>query len=419
MNSKSSFFSNINYTLKHDLCTGCGICEGACPSGAITTVVKNGRFLPSIDDILCKNSKGCHRCYDACPGVGVNLIKMAKDYFTDGGTLEDKMCGRYLKCFTGYSNDYDVRYHSASGGMVSQFLIWLLENNKIDGAIVSRFEKSNPLKVKSFIARTKEDVLAAKSSKYAPVSMHDAVKELKAAPEGKYVFVGLPCHIQGFRKLEAIDKKLASKVIGHFAIYCSASRTFNFTEYVMKERGIRMDDIDYLAYRDCGNQGGLVVKGKNIDYYQDYRKYCHPLKSIFNPRRCLLCIDHYGELSDISFGDINIAPYNEDKIGINSIIVRTPIWHALLKEARDARSIHLDVIGASEVNQSQPSAKMKKGRNMRFVYMLHYFGCVVPQYDTNANYYGKSDVLQYIMNRVQQFIGRHRFLWPIIKIIKK
>lgn len=39
---------NINYTLKHDLCTGCGICEGVCPNEAITTIIKNGRFLPSL-----------------------------------------------------------------------------------------------------------------------------------------------------------------------------------------------------------------------------------------------------------------------------------------------------------------------------------------------------------------------------------
>lgn len=412
-------FPNVNYTLENNLCTGCGICSGACPADAITTVVTGGRFLPSIDHNKCRNSKGCHRCFDACPGVGVNLIKLSKELFTDKSTLEDKMCGRYLKCYTGYSNDYDIRFHSASGGMVSQFLIWLLENNKIDGALVSKFDKSNPLKVKSFIARNKEDVLAAKSSKYAPVSLHEAIKVLKAVPEGKYVVVGLPCHIHGFRKIESIDKKLASKVFGHFAIYCSASRTFNFTEYIMKEREINIENIDYLAYRDRGNQGGLVVQGKSIDYYQDYRKYCHPLKSIFNPRRCLLCIDHYGELSDISFGDINIAPYNEDKVGINSLIVRNISWHTLIKEACEAGCIHLEEIKANTINDSQPSAKMKKGRNMRFVYMLQKMGCEVPQYDTNANLFKKSDIIKYIANRMQQFIGSHKVLWPIINIIKK
>ena len=70
---------NINYTLKHDLCTGCGLCSGGCSLGAISTVVKNGRFLPTIDESKCRNFKGCHRCYDVCPGVGVNLVQCATE----------------------------------------------------------------------------------------------------------------------------------------------------------------------------------------------------------------------------------------------------------------------------------------------------------------------------------------------------
>ena len=107
---------NISYTLHHDLCTGCGICEDACPHGAITTVVKQGRFLPKIDESLCRNRKGCHRCMDSCPGVGVDLVKMTDEFFMNDGTKTDKWAGRYLKCFTGHSNNGDIRYHCASGG---------------------------------------------------------------------------------------------------------------------------------------------------------------------------------------------------------------------------------------------------------------------------------------------------------------
>lgn len=407
---------NINYTLNNNLCTGCGICSGACPSNAIDTIIKNGRFLPVVNDSKCNNTIGCHRCYDVCPGHGIDISK----YVIESPSLHnDKFIGLFNGCYVGYSTNNDLRYHAASGGLVTQFLIWLLENKKIDGALVTKFDKNNPLKVKSFIAKTKDEILAAKSSKYAPVSFHNVVKELREVPEGKYVVVGLPCHIQGFRKLEKIDRRIASKVIGHFAIYCSASRTFNFTEYVMKERGIKLDKVDYLAYRDCGNQGGLVVKGEGIDYYQDYRKYCHPLKSIFNPRRCLFCIDHYGELSDISFGDINISPYNQDKIGVNSIIVRNSTWNSLLQEAYKSGCIYIKEIEATEINKSQPSAGMKKGRNLRFIYMMNKFGYIVPQYDTQINKFDKSDILKFLVNRVQQFIGSHRILWPLIKLIKK
>ena len=65
-----SHIPNISYVIKHDICTGCGICQGACPSHAISFAEQNGKYVPIVSEELCKNEKGCHRCYDACSGVG-------------------------------------------------------------------------------------------------------------------------------------------------------------------------------------------------------------------------------------------------------------------------------------------------------------------------------------------------------------
>ena len=428
---------NISYTLRHDLCTGCGICEGACPHGAITTVVKQGRFLPTIDEKLCRNSKGCHRCMDTCPGVGVDLVKMADEFFMDDGTKTDKWVGRYQKCFTGHSNDEDIRYHCASGGMVSQFLIFLLEKGYIDGAVVTAFDPNNELLVRSYIAHNREEVLLAKSSKYAPVSLHGMAQAIKQENGTRYVIVGLPCHIEGFRKLEVIDKKLREKIAGYFAIYCSSGRTFYLTEHVFKERGIRKKDLTYFAYRDEGCLGSLVAKQrrnirvtnsnseislykKDEVYKEKFQSYYHPLRSFFIPRRCLFCIDHYGELADVSFGDIHIEPYIEDKVGINSLVVRKKKWLDLLMKAKAEGYITLDEITVETLNRSQTMAYKKKTRNGQFINLNKILGRVVPQYD--VDYLKKPTIkttIDYAQNRCQQFLGRHKSLWWLISILKK
>lgn len=409
---------NIVYTVKHNLCCGCGICEGVCPTNAIKIVAKQGLFSPVVNASKCNNEKGCHRCYDVCPGLGFCLKEESQKVF-EPDLQDDRLVGRYLKTYVGYSCDVDLRYHAASGGLITQFLIWLLDHNEIDGAVVTRFDKNSDYKVSTFIATTREELLSAKGSKYSPVTMSGIIRQLKAAEGQKYVVVGLPCHIQGFRKAEKKDLLLKNKIIGYFSIFCSSSRSFFFTEYLMKERNIALEKVEYLAYRDRGNQGGLVIQGDNFDYYQDYRKYCHPLKSIFVPRRCLFCADHFGEMADLSFGDINIKPYNEDRIGINSLIVRNSLWETKLLEAVEFGVIALDMVDIDVINKSQPSAKMKKGRNLNFVRLLGGVGRKVPEYDIMASTnMSIKIVIQYAMNRMQQYIGRHKGLWPIIKIIK-
>ena len=433
----SSKLKNISYTLKHDLCTGCGICEGACPCGAITTVVEKGNFRPMVDAGKCTN---CGRCVKACPGLGVDLMGKANELFTDNGIIQDKMVGKYLKCYTGYSSDYDIRYHSASGGMVSQFLIWLLENKHIDGAVVTRFDKDNPLLVKTFIATTREDVISARSSKYSPVSFNHVVQDIKEARGSRYVVVGLPCHIQGLRKLIAVDKRLREKVVGLFAIYCSCGRSFYLTEHVFKERGIDKSKLKYFQYRDEGCLGKMVLKlpignentirvinsnservlyKEDVVYKEHYQSYYHPLRSFFIPRRCLFCIDHYGELGDVCFGDIHIKPYSDDKVGVNSLIVRKQMWLDLLLECQRSGAIELDEVSFKAVSDSQAMSFKKKGRNGAFINLCKKMGMTMPDY--NVDYLRqprRRDWIDYLQNRFQQFIGKQKSLWWLVSLMK-
>lgn len=435
---------SVAYTLRHDLCCGCGICEDSCPHNSISIVTKQGYFIPQIDSTKCRNNRGCHRCYDACSGHGINLQGMSKTLFTDDETKENALAGRYLRCFTGYSNDYDIRYHSASGGMVSQFLIWLLEKNKIDGAVVTKFDNKEPLMVRTYIATTKEDVLDARSSKYGPVTMAGMAKAIKEASGSRYVVVGLPCHIQGFRKLMAIDKRLRDKVVGLFAIYCSSGRSFHLTEHVMNERGIKRDELRYFAYRDEGCLGSMVAitekgaegddagirifnrnsetylsKGVKQIYKDRYQNFYHPLRSFFIPRRCLFCIDHYGELGDISFGDIHIKPYIDDKVGVNSLIVRSRVWLDYLLDAQKDRYVSLDEVAFDTVSASQKMSFKKKGRNGAFINLNKKLGRAVPKYDVDyLRQPTMYDIIDWYQNRFQQFLGCHRSLWWLVSKLK-
>ena len=247
---------NISYTVKHNLCTGCGICEDICPKNAIAIVRTRGVYRPSLDKSLCLGNK-CGRCLKSCPGIGINLLSMARKMFVDSYIKEDKYIGRYVGLHTGYSLDEDIRYHSASGGMVSQFLIYLLEKNIIDGALVTGYGDDHITPI-SYIARTADEVINAQSSKYCPVALNKVGNEI-ARSEGKFVVVGTPCHIQGFRKRAAIDRRFREHVVGYFSIYCSSGRTFNGQDYIFRHYGVKKSNIKYFAYRDEGCLGKLTI----------------------------------------------------------------------------------------------------------------------------------------------------------------
>lgn len=428
--------SNIDITLRSDLCTGCGICEGICPKGAIRTICDNGNFRPRIDKDVCID---CGRCVKVCPGLGVKLKGIADELFPKA-LKRDNTFGRYEQCYTGYSNDYDIRYHSASGGLVSQFIIWLLQKKKIDGAVITKFDPDNDFLVNHYIATTKEEVVLGRGSRYSPVSLNHAIQDIKAAKGTRYVVVGLPCHIQGFRKAMAIDKELARKVIGLFAIYCSCGRSFNMTEFIFKERGISKDRISYFQYRDEGCLGKMVIKGSKAEiesiktinpfssfvlskeeyiYKEDYQSYYHPLRSFFIPRRCTFCIDHYGELSDVSFGDIHIKPYSDDKVGVNSVIVRSKEWLNLLKICEQEGAVMLEEISFETISKSQKMSFVKKGRYGAFINIAKKLGMIVPQYDVDyLRNPRRRDWIDYVQTRFQQFLGKNRSLWFIVSRLK-
>jgi coenzyme F420 hydrogenase subunit beta len=407
----------INFIVKNNLCTGCGICQDACPQTAISFQVKNGLNTPVIQSEYCTNSKSCSRCYDVCPGKGIGLNKLGKELYGDRYSSYDYYIGYYNSCYSGYSLNQDIRFHSASGGLLSQFLIYLLEKEIISGAVVTGFENKDLMKPYSYIATTKQEILNARSSKYCPVSLNGMASQL-IEKEGKFIVVGLPCHIHGFRNLEKKDKKLKSKIQGYFAIYCSSTRNFYAQQYIAKRYNIERNKLKYFAYRDDGCLGYLKaehVDGRTVKV--GFRTYYHSLRSFFKPRRCLSCIDHYGELADVSFGDIQVGDYRNDEIGVNSLVVRNYEFDKLLKRAAEEAHIKIEIISHEIVNESQ-KVMLRHKRSLSYTVMLidKMLFKKNPLYDItlHSKSGGIKPILSLMSTHLQRYIGRSKKLWFII-----
>ena len=217
----------IQQVVTDGLCTGCGTCVGICPASAIV-MPKNspkGLYAPKVESELCNQ---CGLCMEVCPGCSVNFRELNKAIFTN--EIGDVLIGNYINCYIGHATDYNVRYHSASGGAVSALLIFALEQGLIDGALVTKMSDKNPLEPEVFMATGKEQIISASKSKYCPVPLNIGLKQI-GEQDGRFAVVGLPCHIHGIRKAELLHKDLREKIVLHFGIFCSSTLNFSALKY--------------------------------------------------------------------------------------------------------------------------------------------------------------------------------------------
>jgi len=319
----------IAQVVKDGLCTGCGTCVSLCPEEAIKLIIdeKKGIYISELDEDGCNN---CGICYKVCPGHEVDFKGLNLEIF--GKEPEDILIGNYLNCYTGHSTDYNIRYNSSSGGLVTALLIFALEEGIIDGALVTRMKRDNPIEPEPFIARTVEEIIEASKSKYCPVPANIALKEILDSKEGeKFAVVGLPCHIHGVRKAEQINKKLKEKIVLHLGIFCNHVPNFWGTKLLLQRLKVREDEVIKLGYRGEGYPGSMKISKKSgellllPDYWSFVGTY------FFYPARCLMCSDGICELADISFGDAWLPELSDDKIGKSIIVSKSEIGDKILQ----------------------------------------------------------------------------------------
>jgi len=244
---------NVSFVQNDNLCISCGICYAICPQKAIN-IITNDRegYKFVVNESKCKK---CGLCLKCCPSYDLS------PYFK--GKKEEKSCewGYIKRIFLGYSNDKKIRYYSSSGGIVSQLLIFALEKKMINGAILTYMSKKDPLRTEIKIARTKEDILSARGSKYNISPVGIKIKEIMKE-KGKFAIVGLPCHILAFKKVAKYNEKISKKIALYIGLFCSHTLYPEATKFLLTKEGITIRKLESISYRGNGWPGWMKVSTK-------------------------------------------------------------------------------------------------------------------------------------------------------------
>jgi coenzyme F420 hydrogenase subunit beta len=323
--------------IRAGLCTHCGTCAGLSvgqlemkltPQGPLPVPVGSGAVsLPEL-------------AYEACPGRGLNYPDLNRAVFRK---LPDNwLIGNVRGVYTGYSAVPEVRRRGASGGVITQTLLYLLEQGRIDGAVVVIQGRPRPWLAEAVIARTAEDIQAASQSVYVPVPVNTVLPQMEAF-EGRLAYVGLPDQVASLRRLQQAGHPAALKVDVVLGPYVGTIMYFAAIESYLRSNGVRrVDEVTELRYREGEWPGYLQIKTQSGKVLRAEKFYYNYLIPFYITRSTLLSVDFTNELTDISVGDAWHPDYEKLGQGFSVVVSRTEQGDSLLHEMQAAGVIVLE-----------------------------------------------------------------------------
>ncbi|MDE0803479.1 MAG: Coenzyme F420 hydrogenase/dehydrogenase, beta subunit C-terminal domain [Acidimicrobiales bacterium] len=318
-----------NEVIDTGLCTGCAGCVISCPHDVIGYNHEAGGYKPfHLEDELgpddcVHGQKGCTSCTRACPRFR-NWEPEADEHLFARYRDEDEQSGIYQDIMLTKASDKTVHELGQDGGLVSAILLWLLQEEYIDGALVSYLDGAKgDWKAKPGVATNKDEVLAAAGSRYTYSANTLAIDEAIERGLKDLALVGMSCQssvppIMWHRKIGKIGKPIK------FNIGLLCSKTFDdaiFEELFETKYGIKKQNITKMNIK-----GVFQLWTDDGKYHGIPLKECHA----WTREGCNHCPDFAAEHADISTGGIG------EKNDWTLTIVRTELGREVISRMIDA-----------------------------------------------------------------------------------
>ncbi len=313
------------------LCTGCAACVVACPHDVLEYESDNGVYKPWHLDIdggredCTHGIKGCTMCTRACPRFRnwegeIDTHRFARER-TDEEVygIGDVLLAR--------SNDASIVENGQDGGFVSSLLIYALENDVIDAALVSGLEgDGSTWRAQPRVARTRDEILETAKSRYTYSANLLAYPEAVESGAERIALVGMGCMASAPGAMQTRKAgKIARRLSLTIGLLCS--KTFDdsiFEELFEKQYAIKRSDIKKMN-----------IKGVFQIWTHDGGFHEIPLKEAhaYTREGCVHCPDFAAEHADISTG--GIGAFGDWTL----VIVRTELGRTLLSAMKEQNLI--------------------------------------------------------------------------------
>jgi len=318
------------------ICSLCGTCAAFCDK----IIIDTGKSGPKMPELAEDYDTVCGLCYTFCPKTFLPLSEIERRLFGKEG---EDVLGVYRSYHAVRAKKKDIE--GQDGGAVTSLLAYALETGVIDSAVITTSDKSwKPI---TKVAKSYETLKEGAGTKYTLYPGVIGVKEALEDGCEKIGFVGLPCQIQGLRKVQIaeqpyeVGKEKLKLLIGLFCMENFNEDLLAFVNRKVPLEKVQKVDIkgkDFLVYDEVGNVHAIPLT-EIKDYIGE---------------GCSVCMDYTAELADISVGSVG----TED--GWSTVFVRSERGEAVVKGAVENGYVEVAEIEAKGLELIRRLGKRKK-----------------------------------------------------------
>jgi coenzyme F420 hydrogenase subunit beta len=287
------------------ICSLCGTCAAFCDKIKISENEPKPVLVEEYDTI-------CGICYAFCPRTFLPLSEIEKRLFREEERrrADGDVLGVYRGCYVVRSKKEDIIKRGQDGGAVTSLLAYALEEGIIDCATITTSD--NHWKPVTKVAKNYDELKEGAGTKYTIYPGVVGVKEAMEEGCADIGFVGMPCQIQGLRKVQTaeqpyeVGKEKIKLLIG---LFCMENFKEELLDFVKEKVSLDLEGVKKFD-----------IKGKELLVYDEEGKvHAIGLDEIkgYESEGCSVCMDYTAELADISVGSVG----SED--GWSTVFART------------------------------------------------------------------------------------------------
>ena len=217
------------------LCHGCGACAYICPEQRVRLV---DFFAEGIRPVVeAHDCGGCRECLEVCPSVQSDFRSAGPLPASNPIDRFAKGWGPVVAIWEGHATDPEIRFKGASGGVLTAISAYCVEVLGMHGVLHIAQDPEDPIRNRTRLSRTREELLAATGSRYSPASVCNGLGLVEAAP-APCVVIGQPSEIAAVRNARKMRPDLDRNVGVTLSFFCAGTPSTQGTAALLREVGV-------------------------------------------------------------------------------------------------------------------------------------------------------------------------------------